>query len=400
VIRDLAAARKASAAALCQECSKCSTMCPLSGVEGFSAARIMGIRDAGDVLPGQWLAVQRCLTCGACQVRCPQGVQFIDYVRELRYRITDGAKEPCPHGTVIQASALLGIAPDAPPPTPAWLDDDLQVAETGAIGLFVGCLPQFDVMFGDEFGVEMTEIARSAVRALNHLGIEPVLVADEQCCGHDLLWGGDRDGFEALARANTAAFRERGIETVLTTCGECSRTWRLDYPEVAPEYRPKVQHMAEFLAERMEEEGLEFAAADASVTYQDPCRLGRHLGVFDEPRRVLGAAAGADVVEMPGSGVDAVCCGTSGFINCDAESRRLQAERLRTAEATGADTLITACPKCLIHFSCAAGEDRRRGREPPAIEVQDLTVFAARLLAGEPAGVGGRKKAEQRGAEA
>jgi Fe-S oxidoreductase len=126
------------------------------------------------------------------------------------------------------------------------------------------------------------------------------------------------------------------------------------------------------------------------VTFQDPCRLGRHLEVTEAPRRLLKAAIGATgstsanggktILEMRHSGRDAVCCGTSGFSHCDANSRRLQSERLQSAVATGADTLVTACPKCLIHFRCAQSEDRRRHRDTTSIEVEDLTVLAAAML--------------------
>ena len=121
------------------------------------------------------------------------------------------------------------------------------------------------------------------------------------------------------------------------------------------------------------------------MTFQDPCRLGRHLGVTDAPRRVLasfgdGDGNGKRFVEMGKAGIDAQCCGTSGFIHCDANSKRLQSERLRSAAATGADTLVTACPKCLIHFRCAQSEDRLRQRAAPEIEIEDLTILAAAML--------------------
>ena len=85
---------------------------------------------------------------------------------------------------------------------------------------------------------------------------------------------------------------------------------------------------------------------------------------------------------MEESGRDAACCGTSGFVHCDANSRRLQSQRLTAAAATGAEKLVTACPKCLIHFRCAQSENRRRGLETAGIEVEDLTVLSASLLAG------------------
>jgi Fe-S oxidoreductase len=84
---------------------------------------------------------------------------------------------------------------------------------------------------------------------------------------------------------------------------------------------------------------------------------------------------------MERSGRDALCCGTAGFVHCDAVSRQLQQQRLQGAVDTGADRLLTACPKCLLHFRCAQAEDRLRGRPPKEIEVEDLTVFLANLLA-------------------
>ena len=112
--------------------------------------------------------------------------------------------------------------------------------------------------------------------------------------------------------------------------------------------------------------------------------MGRHLGVYDAPRRLLAAVPGATVLEMQRSGSDAQCCGTSGFIHCDAGSRRLQAERLRSATKTGAHKLLTGCPKCLIHFTCAQAENRCRGENVPTIDVQDLSVFAATMLRSPP----------------
>jgi Fe-S oxidoreductase len=264
-----------------------------------------------------------------------------------------------------------------------WITDDLRVAEEGEVGLFVGCLSVFDFVFKEQLGVETIEIARSAIRVLNHLGIEPVVLEEERCCGHDQLWNGDGELFRALAKANAAAFAKRGIKHIITTCAECCRTWRLDYPEAVPEYQPKVEHLAEFLAPRLEHgEVILRSNGDASLTYQDPCRLGRHLEVYDAPRQVLSAMPGATVVEMERHGRDALCCGTSGFIHCDADSRRLQSERLGEAVGTGAKTLVTACPKCLLHFNCAMAEDRRTNRAVPGITIQDLTVLAAGMLNG------------------
>jgi Fe-S oxidoreductase len=356
-------------------------MCPLAQFGGFSAARILSIQDPETEILGHAEAVQSCLTCGACEIRCPQGVRYTEFVRGLRKELSPLTRRPCPHGEIFQVAARIDPPPD-PERLSRWLADDLETSAEGEIGLFVGCLPLFDVVFGEELEVDMTAIARSAISLLNRVGIEPVLVGEELCCGHDLLWNGQRQAFESVARRNSDRFRDRGVRHVITVCAECCRTWKRDYPEVAPDYQPKVEHIAEFLAPRLEAGELALEELDGgSVTYQDPCRLGRHLGVFEAPRQLVSAVPGAELVEMDRAGTDAVCCGTPGFIRCDAVSRQLQAERLASAAATGAERLVTACPKCLIHFRCAQSEDRKRSRNDSNLLVEDLTVFIAGQLA-------------------
>ncbi len=393
--------RSSTRAVLCLECGKCSSACPLAPFGGFSAARVAALRDFGESRRGGDGAVSRCLTCGACEVLCPSGVRYVDFVLGLRAELPAERRHRCPHGEALQTAARLSAArPDAKRPAD-WLDDGLRVAEEGEIALFVGCLPQFDDLLGEELGLRTTEIARAAVRALNRLGIEPVIVPEERCCGHDLLWSGDRETFERLAAANASAFAARGVETILTTCAECCRTLTLDYPGAVSGFRPRVQHLAEFLAEKVGGSGRSEPAEDGGprprdpeshrVTYHDPCRLGRHLGVYDAPRRLLDALPGAERVEMERSGPDALCCGSPGFVRCDAASRGLQSRRLESAAATGAAKMLTTCPKCLIHFTCAQREDALRGRTRRPIEVEDLTVFASSLL---ERGAGGEPGAE------
>jgi Fe-S oxidoreductase len=358
-------------------------MCPLSPSGWFSAARMVAIRDPESEFTAQSQSLNACLTCGSCEVRCPEGVHFIDFVRGVRALAPPDGRHACPHGAMLQSTARLMAGPQEPTRDLSWLDDDLEVAEEGDVALFVGCLPFFDLLFESELGRRTIDIARAAIRLLNRVGIQPVVLAEERCCGHDLLWNGEREAFQALAEGNAASFKDRGVKHLLTTCAECCRTWRLDYPEATPDYQPKVEHLAEFLAARIESGELEArSGASAALTFQDPCRLGRHLDVTDAPRRVLETVSGGNggLREMTLSGGDAQCCGTSGFIHCDANSRRLQSERLESAAATGAETLVTACPKCLIHFNCARCEDQRRQLETNGIEVEDLTILPAETL--------------------
>lgn len=375
--------RRSTGAAVCQDCGKCTVICPLARWGGFSARKIAS-HDLDVELSAPGVGVHHCLTCGSCEPRCPQGVRYTEYVRGLREMLPVESRLPVPHGEVLYSAARFMAAGKPPARTFEWLDDDLRIAESGEVALFVGCAPLFDVTFREDLGIDPLDTARAAVRLMNAAGIEPVLLAEERCCGHDLTWAGDREPFEALARANVEAFAARGVRRIVTACAECTRTWRLDYPWAAPGRPFLVQHVAEFVAESLDDGSLVPGDGEkTTVTYQDPCRLGRHMGVYDAPRKVFDALPNASLVEMDRSGEEAQCCGTSGFLNCDAASRRLQAERLRGASKTGAESLVTACPKCAIHFTCAQTAARRNGEKHEPIQLLDFTVLAAsRLRAG------------------
>ena len=141
---------------------------------------------------------------------------------------------------------------------------------------------------------------------------------------------------------------------------------------------PRMVHLSELLAERLGE--LKFAedGETRKVTYQDPCRLGRHLGIYDAPRAVLEAVPGAEFTEMRRSGSGALCCAGGTWSNCDRYAKKLQVERLREARATGAELLITACPKCQVHFRCAMNDPNLK--DDIQIEMRDLAELAQEAL--------------------
>ncbi|MFH1278181.1 MAG: (Fe-S)-binding protein [Candidatus Eisenbacteria bacterium] len=370
-------------ATLCLGCGKCTGMCPLAELSHGHSPRRLVARALADLEEDGRILIRQCLTCGACEQRCPEGVAFVDFVRHARAALPPEERASCPHHQILAQATRLQAEGGSRPDRLAWLTPDLKVKKEGEVMLFVGCLPLFDKVYAD-LDVKMVEIARSAVRILNRLGIEPVVREEEVCCGHDLLWAGDPASFRKLAERNVTLIESTGAMTIVTTCAECARTLSLSYKEVIPGFKPKVVHMAAFVAERGKELGLEageWNGGAKTVTYQDPCRLARHLEVLDEPREVLRSLPGVQLREMELSGLRSRCCGTAGFQHCDAESRLLQAMRLADARATGAGTLVTACPKCMIHFQCAQAEDERRaslgGTAPmrKRMQTEDLTVL-------------------------
>ena len=381
-------AAASSRALLCLECGKCTANCPLAlhSGNGYSPRRMLGQALAGDhdalmADDGIW----SCLGCGMCETRCPSDVHFPELLRQVRAEaLPRRASSPvCTHGGTLQSLMRLMATPELRQNRLDWLTDDLRVAEQGEVLLFVGCLPYFDAYF-DDLDLDLPEIARSAIRLLNRAGIEPVLLADERCCGHDLLWAGEEDKYRELVQANVEAFEASGARTIVTACAECYRTLRLDYPKAAGNQPWQVRHVSELLAEAVDAGDIQMGALEGTVTYHDPCRLGRHSAVYDEPRRVLQSIPELELREMSHSRERADCCGTSAWINCDLTSKKMQASRLASARATGAETLVTCCPKCAIHLRCALKD--RGLAESAGIQIRDLTVVAANAMKEEEHG--------------
>jgi Fe-S oxidoreductase len=255
-----------------------------------------------------------------------------------------------------------------------WVTGDLRTADSGPVAYFTGCAPYFDVFFSG-IQVDTLSIARNSVRLLNFLDIEPVLLKNERCCGHDLLWTGDRENFETLCRLNYESFKAAGIEELVVSCPECYTMLGTYMPQVIPEWDLKVTLLIELLAKEVRKGGKAFKPLARRATYQDPCRLGRGSGCYEAPRYLMRQVPELELREMENSGRGAICCGNNGFINCDAYSKRIQVQRLREVGETGADLLVTACPKCMIHLTCALRDPVRSGKTN--VEIRDLTGILA-----------------------
>ena len=192
-----------------------------------------------------------------------------------------------------------------------------------------------------------------------------------KCCGHDQKWQGMSEVFEKLKSYNQKKLGESGIETLVTSCAECFRTFALDY-ELDD---MKVMHTTEFLVEKGFDMGLK-TNDEVTVTYHDPCRLGRQMNIYDEPRDLVGSVEGVNLVEMEHTGEDALCCGVSSMMSCNENSRALRVQRFDEVRETGADIMLTSCPKCVAHFECLKFE----GDPRHDFEILDVVSFLARQI--------------------
>jgi heterodisulfide reductase subunit D len=363
---------------LCVDCGKCTGSCPLARVDPeYSPRRIverMIYGDAETVVadPQLW----SCMTCGLCSTRCPSNVDFSRFITEMRAEaFQTGERGVYAHDGILQEIMRIQTM-SAHQDRTVWVSEDMRVSKNSEYLYFVGCLPYFDVIFAN-LDVKALEIARSAVRLLNRAGIAPIVSNEERCCGADLLLAGDIDSFRELAELNMKMIEARGAKKVVFTCAECYNAFKSDYPAHVGPLPFETLHLTELLAQEIEAGALAFEPLPGQVTYHDPCRMARYLKVHEPPRAVLAAIPGLELSEMEDNRERATCCGSTAWVNCGGSAKSVQREKLRQARETGARTMLTTCPKCQIHLSCA----RRDLDASQQVEVTDLTTWIGKALA-------------------
>ncbi len=343
----------------CYQCGLCTGLCPKRRVSKYSPRLRVNEYLAKRQKEASW----ECLTCGLCSQYCPQTVDYLSFVRGLR--AGNVGDDTIAHKSVF--SLLCEIMNRYPQANGVHMDFEAETDEDSEIAYFPGCLDFFDSFL--DVGVGFHEIGDSSIRLLNRIGIKPRLLS-LRCCGHDAFWQGRRDLFDELKRFNTDKMESSGVRTVVTSCAECFRTFSKDY-----ELELEVMHVSQMLEKNIDK--LKFGTRNCKVAYHDPCRLGRHMGVYDAPRNVLRSVKGLKLKELDEAREDSQCCGVSAWVSCNTEAKVLMVEKLGSAMRTGAEILVTTCPKCYAHLNCLKNE------KPPIkdfdIDVVDLAVFLSEL---------------------
>ncbi len=221
------------------------------------------------------------------------------------------------------------------------IDDSKYISEDIEVLYFVGCTASFDK--------NVKEVGINTINIMNALGIKfGILGKEEKCCGSVLLRIGDYSEFERLADYNIKLFNSLGVKILITSCAGCYRTIKMDYRKVGI-LNLKVLHTAEYMARLIKENKIEFKnEIPVKVTYHDPCHLGRHSGIYDTPREVLKSIPGVELVEMDLIKEFSRCCGAGGGLKAGfSDIQNLMAqERVKDAEKTGAERLVSTCPFC------------------------------------------------------
>ncbi|MBM4327866.1 MAG: (Fe-S)-binding protein [Deltaproteobacteria bacterium] len=360
----------------CLDCGICTGSCPVSRVTQDFSPRLMVekvlIEEAEN--PYDDVNIWSCLSCGQCSARCPSKIDYPEFVRQVRKAaVTEGHSGVPAHRGLFQGVMRLQTL-DVKQNKTDWAREAGKIAESGDTYYFVGCAPYFDVEFREDWAIDVMEGPRGVLKALNAIGIEPVVHDDERCCGHDLMWNGDYENFAKLARLNVDLIKSLGCKRVVFQCPEGYQTFKKYYPEVIGEVDFEVVHFYELLAKEFERGRFGFEPLDGVYTFHDPCRLGRQAGIMDAPRALLQGVPGLKLIEMEHNRENGICCGTSAWMSCSSCSKEIQKSRLREAIASGAGHLVTACSKCRLHLNCALRDVEMD------LKIVDLNDLLARSL--------------------
>jgi Fe-S oxidoreductase len=359
----------------CYQCGKCDVVCPWSRVRPFSIRKI--IRQAAFGLPEiEFEDIWRCTTCGTCPAQCPRGVEQIEVGVAIRRIATQYGVFP---DAVRAVRTVAGsLTADGNP-----LNGEREKRDAWAAGLrvkpfeegmevlyFVGCYLSYDP--------RLRKVAAATAAILNRAGVDfGILGNRESCCGESIRKTGHEEVFKTLARENIKAFVERGVKKILVSSPHCYHTLKNEYPEFMVNF--EVVHISQFLVQLIQEGRLALnQELSRKVTYHDPCYLGRHNGIYDEPREVLRNVPGLEIREMADSMANSLCCGGGGgrIWAETPKAERFADLRLAQAKQTGAEVLVTSCPYCITNFE----ESRLSMESVGAPEIKDLTELVRESL--------------------
>lgn len=367
----------------CFQCGTCSASCPAAGLMDFAPRQVwqlmrLGLRDQVLNSRTYWL----CTQCYACQVRCPRGIKIGETMRRLReWAVAQG------HGVPQQivnlrnsVSATYNILNENNESRMIWSQNldpmPIGVRETlkgrAEVLLYTGCVSAFYPM--------AYTIPQSFVQVLEQAGVSYTTMGGEEwCCGYPLFGAGMKGEVEALAKHNIAQARALAPKTLVATCSSCYHTWRHLYPEYADGdgWDQEVLHASEYLARLIGEGRIKVGELPLTVTYHDPCDLGRKNGVYDAPREIIRSIPGVRFHEMPNNRENAMCCGGGGdvaMMEVDV-SEDIAQRRLAQAMGTGAEAIISSCQQCKRTLLQAARKTRTR------VKVLDVTELVWQAMA-------------------
>jgi Fe-S oxidoreductase len=359
----------------CADCGRCSDNCPANAVGRPLSPRFISIKARdysfqhypmfGKAANGMPLMggiysedeIWSCTTCGACEEECPLLIEYIDKMVDLRRGMVDDGNVPMsiqkalkalesrgnPYGKMEKKKADWAKAKEFQPICDVKILGGTNTANTL---YFVDSITSYDD--------RMQAIARATARILDDVGENfGILGAAEKDSGHDVRRFGEETLFMALRDHNVEAINGSGVQRIVTADPHAYNALKHDYKDVPP-----VEHITQVIAREVKAGTLKLNPlenTDNVYTYHDPCYLGRHNQVYDDPRDVLDAIPGLQRVEMSRCRDRSFCCGGGGLMLFyePKEEQRMGVKRVQMAAKVGANVIVTACPFCMVNMEDA-----------------------------------------------
>jgi len=392
----------------CTECGRCQDVCPAwnTGKPLSPKLLIMNLRDHifdqgdkildaradgkeaepvplnPDVVEDE--VVWDCVTCGACMQECPVNIEHVDHIVDMRRNLVMGeSRFPQEAGLLLRNMESTRNPWGVPQDQRAeWAQGlGVRIIEDGQAPEYlywVGCAASFDD--------RAKKIAQATARVLQKAGVPfGILGPREMCNGDPARRMGHEYLYQQLAEENVKTLGSVKAKKIVVNCPHCFNTLRNEYPDYGGQY--EVIHHTQLFAKLMEEGRLTpTREVESLITYHDPCYLGRHNQVYDEPREVLDHVPGVRQIEMPRHRERGFCCGAGGARMWMEEhiGKRINAERTDEAASTGADVLGVACPFCMVMLDDGA---KAKGGD---LEVRDVSQVVAESVGAEERAPAGR----------
>jgi len=358
----------------CYQCGKCDAVCPWNRVRKFFIRQLMHQGQLG-LVPFESDDLWLCTTCRNCVQQCPRGVKIIEVMKAMRRILVPDGVVPAsiPNlRSVMTSIASVGNPFRQEKDRAEWAEVLSIKAFTEGTDLlfFPCCYPSYEP--------RLKKVAQATAELLQKGGVDfGLLGSKENCCGESVRAAGNEELFKRLARENIKTFIDHGVKKILTSSPHCYHTFKNDYIEFKANF--EVTHISQYLLELIRKGRLEITKEFRKrVTYHDPCYLGRHNGIYDEPRELLKRIPGLQLVEMPDSKENSLCCGMGGgrVWMETAKGERFSDLRLQQALSIGAEVLVTACPYCITQFE----DSKSILKECEGLEIKDITEILREVI--------------------
>lgn len=355
-----------SRVSMCMQCGACTGGCPEAGITPFNIRKLVRKRHFQHKIEKAipWL----CTSCGECTLRCPRDVKPSEMIIDLRSAFVEEGQIPLTIQKALENS-FVQKNPWGRPRTKrgAWLDeldiDVPHVSETESKRLlFTCCIQAYDP--------RCMVIPMNIATIFKKCGLEfGILGAEEACCGNEIRRMGESGLFEELQENNIATFQKHGVREIIALSPHCMNTLKTEYGDLGI----KVSHYTEVLSALIEEGLLAFNSPyNKRVIYHDPCFLGKQHGIFEEPRNILKAMEGLELLDFSWAKGNSLCCEGGGgrmFYEAEDSYPRNSEKRVQEAVNKGADELTTSCPFCVMTL-----EDPATEKGLPVKELSEIIV--------------------------